>query len=156
MINKYPFPIVGNPKIACLCTSRCKPRPMLLTPALIWHTLQTFFTASARGYWMIYRGPGFIAVVRFCSSLTLVFSYPASKLSFFLSLAVCHWSLTAYWRYWRERGGVGAKSYDGEKAWSSLHHSILSVSAILQSGYPNTNSLPPSHPMLLKNFGGKL
>ncbi len=28
---------------------------------------------------------------------------------------------------WRERGGCGgAKSYDGEKAWSSINHSILS------------------------------
>ncbi len=50
---------------------------------------------------MIYRGPGFLAVVRFCSSLTLVFSYPASKLSFLLSPAVCHRSSLLT----RERGG---------------------------------------------------
>ncbi len=28
--------------------------------------------------------------------------------------------------YWRKRGGGGAKSYCGEKAWSSINHSILS------------------------------
>ncbi len=51
---------------------------------------------------------------------------PVSKLSLFLSLPVCRRSrlLTAE----AEGGGQGAKSYDGEKAWSStiLNHSILS------------------------------
>ncbi len=28
--------------------------------------------------------------------------------------------------YWRERGGGGTKPYHGEKAWSSINHSILS------------------------------
>jgi hypothetical protein len=46
------------------------------------------------------------------------------KLSLFLSLPVCRWSrkiLTGE----EGRGRVGAKLYEGEKAGSSLNHSIL-------------------------------
>ncbi len=53
---------------------------------------------------------------------------PVIIFSSFLSLPVCRRSSL----YWRERGGLGwggrgAKSYDGEKAWPSLNHSILSA-----------------------------
>jgi hypothetical protein len=52
-------------------------------------------------------------------------SSPASKLSIFLSLPVCRRSVL----YWRGGGGAGdgrgAKSYDREKAWPSINHSIL-------------------------------
>ncbi len=50
---------------------------------------------------------------------------PISKLSLFLSLPVCRRSslLTG-----EEEGiGGGAKSYDGEKAWTTLTYSILSI-----------------------------
>jgi hypothetical protein len=46
---------------------------------------------------------------------------PVSKLSLFLSLPVSPVELTD------GREGVGAKSYDGEKAWSSINHAILSA-----------------------------
>jgi hypothetical protein len=52
--------------------------------------------------------------------------FPVSKLSLLYSLPVCRPSslLTKE----RGRGGGGAKSYDSEKAWSSIIHSVLSVS----------------------------
>ncbi len=70
---------------------------------------------------MIYaRVAGFLAVEWYGS-------YPPPsrhKLSLFLSLPVCRRSslLTERRREW---GVGGAKSYDGEKAWSSVNHSIL-------------------------------
>ncbi len=45
---------------------------------------------------MIYRGPGFLAVVWFGSSTTPSPS-PVTKLSLFLSLPVCHWSINFPW-----------------------------------------------------------
>ncbi len=64
-------------------------------------------TTPPREYWLIYRGPGFLAVVWF-DSLSPPFPppFPVSKLSPFLSLPDV-------------RGG-GAKSYHYEKAWSSI------------------------------------
>ncbi len=66
---------------------------------------------------MIYREPGFLAAVCFGSSPT-----PSP-------LSVSHSSCVAGRAYWLERGDVGggrgAQSYDGEKAWSSINHSIL-------------------------------
>ncbi len=66
---------------------------------------------------MIFREPGFTAVIWFGSFPPLL---SASCLSFSVFL-VSPLELT------REGGvGQGAKSYDGENAWSSLYHSILS------------------------------
>ncbi len=78
-----------------------------------------------REYWIIYRGPSFLAFVRFGSSPTsFPPTSPVSKLSLFLSLIVCRRSslLTGE----GGRGGRGAKSYEHEKAWPSINHSILS------------------------------
>ncbi len=68
-------------------------------------------------YWIVYRGPGF-PVVRFCSSSPSSPQPPlkVSKLSLFLSLVI----------FRRVVGGGGAKSYNGEKAWYFINHSILS------------------------------
>jgi hypothetical protein len=54
---------------------------------------------------------------------------PVSKLSLFLSLPVCHRSslLSEGGGPGGGRGGGGAKLYDGEKAWSSINHSIFSA-----------------------------
>ncbi len=60
---------------------------------------------------MIYRGPGRMIAP----------PPPVSKLSLFLCVAG-----RAYWRGRGEMGGGGAKSYDGEKAWSCINYSILS------------------------------
>jgi hypothetical protein len=54
---------------------------------------------SCREYWMIYRGPGFIAVVWYGSSPTHSLP-PVSKLSLFLSLSVCRRTRA----FWLERG----------------------------------------------------
>ncbi len=75
-----------------------------------------------REYWMIYRRPDFLAVVWFVS-----FPPPSvSKLFLFHSL-LCVVG-RAYWcDRWGRGGGGGARSFDGEKAWSSMNHSVLSV-----------------------------
>jgi hypothetical protein len=65
---------------------------------------------------MIYRRPGFLAVTWFGSSPTLPPLLSASCLSFSVFLSVAG---RAYTVYWREKGGGGAKPYDGDKAWSS-------------------------------------
>ncbi len=70
-------------------------------------------TTETRGCWMIYRGPGFLAVVWFGSSCPFPPS-PVSKLDR---------------RHTRRRGGGvgrGAESYHRRKVWSSINHSILS------------------------------
>ncbi len=95
------------------------PQPLPLNP------LGTTVCAwvHTREYWMIYRRPGFLAVVWFGSSPT-----PLSheQVSLFLSLPVCCRSslLTGE----GERGGRGTwtKLYDREKAWHSINQSILS------------------------------
>jgi hypothetical protein len=46
---------------------------------------------------------------------------PVTKLYLFLSLSMC----VAGRAYLTEGRGGEAKSYDGEKAWSSINHSIL-------------------------------
>jgi hypothetical protein len=65
---------------------------------------------------MIYRGPGFLAVVLFSSSPT---PFP------FLRLSVCRRPSLQTGE--GGGGGGGAKSYDREKAWPSKNHSILSA-----------------------------
>ncbi len=71
-----------------------------------------------REYWMISRLPGFLAVAWFGSSphpLPPLLS--ASCLSF--SVVLCG-AGRAYWREGRGVVGGWAKSYDGQKAWSSI------------------------------------
>jgi hypothetical protein len=63
---------------------------------------------------MIYRGPGFLAVVRFGS-----YPSPSPHLLFMQSSCVFTGGIGG-------RSGGGLKSYDGEKAWSSMNHLILS------------------------------
>ncbi len=73
-----------------------------------------------REYWMIQRGPGFLLGF----SPTPFPSSPVSKLSLFLGLPMCRRpSLLT-----EEGGGRGAKSYDREKAWLTINHSILFAS----------------------------
>jgi hypothetical protein len=76
----------------------------------------------SRENWMIYRGPGFLAVVWFGSTPT-----PSSPLSRqqVLSLPVCDG--------WRDGEGMGrgAKSHDCEKALPSINHTILSAQTVL-------------------------
>ena len=75
-------------------------------------------------YWMIYWGPGFLAVVWFDSSPTSLPPSPVRNLSLFLSLLMCRrWSLLTGGG---GRSEGGAKSYDREKAWSSIYYPILS------------------------------
>ncbi len=78
---------------------------------------------------MIYRGPGFLAVVWFCSSPT---SSPPLPLESCLSFSVSCLSSWDWWELTDGRGGEGvgeggAKSYDCENAWLCINHSILSA-----------------------------
>ncbi len=69
-----------------------------------------------REYWMIYRGPGFLAVVWFGS--TPILSPSPVFFSGFLFIVAG--------RDCRRWGGVGEEP-SGEKAWSSIYHPILSA-----------------------------
>ncbi len=92
-----------------------------IRPVQVW-TLESsadraYSMCLPREYGIIYRGPGFLAAVWFCS-----FPPPPPLLP-----SVCPAPQT---RRLRKRdnlltgeggdGGLGAKSYDGEKAWTSL------------------------------------
>jgi hypothetical protein len=74
---------------------------------------------------MIYRGPGFLHIQPFGSSSIPFPPLPsASCLSFSVLLRIAS---RAHLRVSRGYGdGAGAKSYDGEKGWSSINHSVLS------------------------------
>ncbi len=74
-----------------------------------------------REYWMIYRGPGFLAVVWFGSSHNLPL-LPSLK-----ALTATHRKTEIERRLAdRRRGWWEAESYDRKKDWSSINHSILS------------------------------
>jgi hypothetical protein len=68
---------------------------------------------------MIDRGPGFLAVVRFGSSPS-----PLGKIDW---LHTGKKTEEGRQLYDRRGGGGGVNSYDDEKAWSSMSHSILSA-----------------------------
>ncbi len=77
-----------------------------------------------RECWMIYRGPGFLVVLR-CGSST----NPSSPLpSEARPETHMKTEKERHLLHGRVDGG-GAKSNDGEKAWSSINHSILSASS---------------------------
>jgi hypothetical protein len=76
---------------------------------------------------MIYRGPGYLAVIWFGSSLSLLSRQQVTSLS--QSSYVSPFELTDG----REGGaGRGAESYFREKAWSSINHSIFSALYLLK------------------------
>ncbi len=84
------------------------------------------YTRRTREYWMIYRGPGFLAVLWFGSS-------PTPSLPPIPSVSLTGETLEDRERettWWRERrgGGSGAKK---ARTWSSLIHSILSAQYVL-------------------------
>jgi hypothetical protein len=70
---------------------------------------------------MMYGGPGFLGVVWFASSPTSCLPLPSAASCLPISVFLCVAGRT----YRRGRGG-GARSYDDEKAWSCINHSILS------------------------------
>jgi hypothetical protein len=79
---------------------------------------------ATKEYWMIYRGPSFLAVVWLGSSPTP--SPSRQQVGLFLTLPVCRRRPElSGGRRGGEGGGGEAESYDGERDWSSINHSIL-------------------------------
>ncbi len=87
-----------------------------------------------REYWMIYRGPGFLAVIWFGSFPTSSPS-PVSKAS---CLCLLVFLCVADRAYWREMGGGGGEEeepnhIDDEKACSSINH--FKINTLLNTPY---------------------
>jgi hypothetical protein len=104
-------------------------------------------------YWIIYRGPSFLAVVWFGSSPAPPPLPSASCLSFSVFLRVASpVELTDV-----RCGGVvvwrGAKSNLREKAWPSINHSILSVISLAKQ---SCSSSQPEWKCILANLSGSL
>jgi hypothetical protein len=80
-------------------------------------------SAWCREYWVIYRGPGFLAVVWFGSLPT-----PFPLLSVYKLVRRRTGRLRKRDKLLTGEGrkGGGPESYDRKKAWSSINHSILS------------------------------
>jgi len=80
----------------------------------------------SREYWMIYRGPGFLVVVWF-SSTPILSPNPGTPSGCWTGGT--QWHRKILLRQLADgRGCVwGAESCDGEKAWSSISHIILSA-----------------------------
>jgi hypothetical protein len=97
-----------------------------------------------RKYWMIY-GPGFLAVLWFGSS-PIPSPSLVSNLSFFLTIPVCRRSSIL-------TGKVvgGAESYDREKAWPSINHSILSALLFI---YQRARFCEPGVGICCRGWGG--
>ncbi len=96
-----------------------------------------------REYWIIYRGPGFLAVVWFGSLLT--FSHhplPSVSCLSYLVWLVCRRS--SLLTEGGEGGGRVTKSYNCEKAWPSINHLILADSPL--PSYLFWLLLPPLSP----------
>ncbi len=83
------------------------------------------YRVRIREFWMIYRGPGFHAILWFGSSSTP--SPLSSKQIVSLSQSSCVSPVELTGRWGKGRYGGGAKSCDSEKAWSLINHPILSA-----------------------------
>jgi hypothetical protein len=107
----------------------------ILAPLLMYKTR----LGSPREYWMIYRGPGFLAVVWFGISPTPSHTTsPVSKLSLFLSLPVCRRSSLL-----TEKGGRGRSQIMGRRESLVLYKSFNTLWVPLrvpQSCQTNTRS----------------
>ncbi len=94
-------------------------QPHSTTRAWAIDIYSVFWYAEAESIWTIYRGLGFLAVVRYDSSS----NPPPPPFSSVSSAGDTQEDRERETTCWWERGGGGgggASSYDGEKAWSSL------------------------------------
>ncbi len=86
--------------------------------------LRSSYCICPREYWMIYEGPGFLAVAWFGSSPTPFPPLPSASCLYF-SVFLCRVSAVEL-TDGRGGSGRGAKSDHRKKAWPSTNHSILS------------------------------
>jgi hypothetical protein len=98
---------------------------------------------------MIYRGTGFLAVLLFGSSRTL-FS-PSRQQAVSLSQSSCVSPVELTDGRKAGKGVGGAKSYDREKVWPSINHSILTALKHLVQTYHLKYDLN-FHRMLFKSL----
>ncbi len=73
------------------------------------------------------------------------------KQSGYVTIPHCSLLKLMHWRpdgRWAEGGGGGVKSFDGEKAWSSINHSILSGVESMGVGLPSYTQKPVFNPDL--------
>jgi hypothetical protein len=85
-----------------------------LAVTFYWYVMETgVVSVRRREYWMIYRGPGFRAVVWFGSS-----PHPSCQ----QVVALYYYSCVSLVKFTDGWGGGGAKSYDGEKTWSLINN----------------------------------
>jgi hypothetical protein len=81
----------------------------ILLSASFWNNN---FRVPTTEYWMIYRGPGFLAVVWFGFSATPSLPCPVRKLSIFLILPVCRRSSLVMREGWEEPNYTTARKSD--------------------------------------------
>jgi hypothetical protein len=93
--------------------------------ALIWRIT---IDVGRRECWIIYSGPGFLAVRRMIWLLPPLPSVSCLSFSVFLCVA--------FRAYWHWRGWGRSQAFDGQKAWSSINYSI-------PSGWPSAVASEP-------------
>ncbi len=104
------------------CTFVCRRNIYSNTRLLkCWSCTKIYNCVYRSEYWMIYRRPGFLAIVWFGSS---PIPFPLSRQQV-VSLSHTSCASSVHRAFWREGGGGVVKSYDKEKAWSSINYSIL-------------------------------
>jgi hypothetical protein len=146
--------IMLNVQYACIMPTNVHLGHRVSTCALYMYSLLSssicyaYSNYVAREYWMVYRRPGLKAVVWFGSSPIPPLLPSASCLSFWVFLCLSPSSLLTG----EVGGGAGAKSYDGEKAWSSLNHSIqYSLYVALQLHVHIARLLTHRNTVMIKN-----
>jgi hypothetical protein len=96
-------------------------------------------TGITREYWIIYRGPSFLAVIWFGSS-PIASRVPTPSRQY---CKLDRWHTDCEWETicWRkgDEGGVGAKSYDGKKVWFAINYSRLSGYSSKKNCYHRSN-----------------
>ncbi len=106
-------------RVVQLILTFLQPSIVTLLATQLLNTPHTILMHNTREYWMISRG----LLPPFYFSAPRPLPPPLSRQQV---VSLCESSYVASGAYWPERG-LGAKSYNGEKAWPSINHSIFSA-----------------------------